>query len=1123
MGGTLDDPLAGLSDYDIGSLPYHLAQGGLLPELHRLLELRSHRGSNAWYAAKRSTDQYLADLSIAADGAANAGDLGYALRYALISQGVRSSAALPGPLLGALVRRGRFSLAEGLSLARSASDIKYRIEGLTCLLPHSGGAQRIELINEILSYLKPETFAGRPGDEASSHTGGTAHYASAILAALEAIAAGETDDGIRAQLVAVPYLLPTFYGRILADVIIADCLSPSQRDEILLEAWSLAGRRLSFEGRPEGQAAVAVKFPRGAGGDHVAEALATVIEGIRDTEERLRHSWAPHGGAPLFDRPRLLRIYDFVAPLRELAPALDQAQVRSIPQRLGEQTSYQARFAIAAVLPRLAQLGFAAEAREWATRLRDLRTLALAEITAAEAGPASLTAQAASLLDWRTDDPALQVLTRIAVIALLNARDRPAAVRQILTETRTELPSLGNVRSEVISRLPPLIRSLLRHQRDRLVTEIYARDPALVSSAAEADEILLPLADVLPLEILESQLSAIRSIGVAADTAAAMWRTPAQPTVPSGGPVPAAPLPADLARDALAAARAAKAADRAEMLVFLAPLLGRESRAAARTIAVQIESRLWRPEPLWRLTAAESPAAESPAAVADCLRALFEFSGGFDRVRHLIEEVAAGLEQLPYPAGELREPVDAFLRSGPSLSDLTECMPVILAVGGPPARDRAERTLHDLAAWFGDGGSARPTAQAEKPADERVTPPPFTADPVAGCARLIRVLAEAGNYPAAGVFLTYLRADDRASADEAALAERFIIDRFAAPDQGAPGHAALVESIAATAGTVEVRTSAQAALLRAAVVRQDAAEATRLAARIEDGAAAEPAQEVLALSAIMTDVVDAAILTSDLSLAARLWNRVVGLEVPYQPVVGVRLTQAAAVIAASADATPGKHVAEEAMLRGYFGFAYANQEDYALAEAAGDIVRRRAAAARTAGRAVDEEWFELLDALADADDPDETLLHLSAVEATCDAAVAAMIAGDPQASASYLRRAFVRRRRHPDCVPGVDYFAATALTVGEEAARTGHAERASEAACLAWLAARTASEPGMRTVAERLLRESAGKAQAGAKRLQAAQVLSFAERNALTAWLEALPGGAGAGAGQGHRWWRRAR
>ena len=265
-------------------------------------------------------------------------------------------------------------------------------------------------------------------------------------------------------------------------------------------------------------------------------------------------------------------------------------------------------------------------------------------------------------------------------------------------------------------------------------------------------------------------------------------------------------------------------------------------------------------------------------------------------------------------------------------------------------------------------------------------------------------------------------------------------------------------------------------------------------------------------------MVEAGLLTGDMTVPSHLWRRLVSLHEPYQPLTGLRLSEAAAAIAdaidpAAADLPRGRTTMEE-MLRAYCTFARHNQQDYALAEAAGALLRRRAARAAAAGRLVADEWLALVDQLADDDDPDESLLHASAIEARCDAAVAAITCGDPPASLAHIRAAFVRSRRHRDCQSAIDYLAEAACTVGESTRRTGPGKLASEAACLAWLAARTASQDSARETAQRLLRESSADRQKAAQRLRDAHVLSFTDQQALSAQLEGLGGVARSG-------WRR--
>ena len=119
-----------------------------------------------------------------------------------------------------------------------------------------------------------------------------------MLDALGAMArAGALDDDIRDQLATVPAERLSGYASIRGLVTIADCLSPPQRDEALTAAWAMACQLLSFEGRPEAQAAVAAKFHFDTGRDQVEQALTTIIDQIRNIEVRLLHPWSAAAGS----------------------------------------------------------------------------------------------------------------------------------------------------------------------------------------------------------------------------------------------------------------------------------------------------------------------------------------------------------------------------------------------------------------------------------------------------------------------------------------------------------------------------------------------------------------------------------------------------------------------------------------------------------------------------------------------------------------------------------------------------------------------------------------------------------------------------------------------------------
>ena len=323
----------------------------------------------------------------------------------------------------------------------------------------------------------------------------------------------------------------------------------------------MACQLLSFEGRPEAQAAVAAKLPVDTGRDQVEQALTTIIDQIRNIEVRLLHPWSADGAGSDHARERvpLLRISDVVAPLRELAPVLDTTQARSIPQRLDERFSYQAQFAVIAVLPRLAQLGFEDEAWEIASSLGDLRPLAVADLAAAGAGPASLAPEKTASGQQRADDPSLRALCPDRGDLIARRAESANCHRANPSGDTSRAAGSTSLRSEVISRLQPLIRSLPPDLRDPLIADLHKGDPELVSSTTDADEILLPLCDLLPDQILERRLSAIRSITLPAKIAEVMWRT--SPQVPGRAPddeAQPALLPCELVREALEAARTAE-------------------------------------------------------------------------------------------------------------------------------------------------------------------------------------------------------------------------------------------------------------------------------------------------------------------------------------------------------------------------------------------------------------------------------------------------------------------------------------------------------------------------------------------------------------------------------------
>jgi hypothetical protein len=113
------------------------------------------------------------------------------------------------------------------------------------------------------------------------------------------------------------------------------------------------------------------------------------------------------------------------------------------------------------------------------------------------------------------------------------------------------------------------------------------------------------------------------------------------------------------------------------------------------------------------------------------------------------------------------------------------------------------------------------------------------------------------------------------------------------------------------------------------------------------------------------------------------------------------------------------------------------------------MLRDRISAAISAGRPVNAAWLRRLDALADADDPNETLLHTLALDAACDAVIAAVASSDLTTATLHLRSAFRRWRRHPELGACAELFVTTALATSDAAAVAAAPMVACESACLA--------------------------------------------------------------------------
>jgi hypothetical protein len=1082
------DPFAQLSIYDMRHAAAHLARTGHSGLLHRLLALRRSDGSNAWYAAKHDADAYLADVSSAWDLASAEEDWGHCIRYAFIRRGMRRASSVPPFLLDTLVERDRLSLEEALSLARTADSPGDQIEGLVRLLRHVDGTQLTELSGYVLQLMRPG-----PGQAVMSAGPATAPPSRPLKSRqhVEVVARLAHTEGLDretlAELAEVAREAPNAYSAALALATVAGYLNPAGRQACLEEAWSIAGQLRRFRGRPEAQAFVASRFGENPDGNMIAQALSTAVNVLQDADEHLKDDmWSPHGEMSI-GRPALLRLEDFAAPLRLLARSLNEQQVRSVLQAFPDVGQAHAAFAVLAVLPRLAQLGFPIEAWNITQGMGQLVVVAIVELGVAGVWPEGLSVIELISVLASVRDPGLRAISRVALARLLDVRRRCDAIIQVLGETVSSAPDF---RSEIIARLHPLIRSLPASLRDPLVADISGGSARLVRSAEDIAAILGPLTDLLPTPMLEQQLATARSIGLAPGIIDSMWRTPSnQP--PHESPIHG--LPGDVAKDALDIAGEMSPLTAAEMLVFLAPLLDSKARTKARDVARMIKLRQWQAEPLWRLLESESQ--RPPEAVAECVRVVLDASG-LEHITPLLDDMATALSAQPRPGG-LLPTVDAFLRSDNKESELAAAMPLILALGGEKARERVEEVVADLTAWFGTeitDADATPEGTAVKSAWL------LSADPGSGAVNLIEAFADRQNWPAVQLILERLHSMGEAAIEALTLAERLVVDRLAPAAQvivsADVDHKRIVASIAAQAHSRELKAAAHAALLRNAVRRGDEDTAAQLITNLE--VELESDLPVAGLIQIKADIVEAAVLTSDMATAARHTSQLIQMAHHYTPTAGKIVTRAATALTRAIDTEQVQHAECEDLFRAYLALVHLNPEDYALQEAAGAMLRERVKTALAAGRRSDAAWHRELDALAEADDPHETILHTLAIEARCDLAAASAGAGDIQSATTHLYTAFSRWRRHPESGHCSTYFVIKALIVGTAAARAGISTAAADAVCLAWIAVQHAGSKTLVTEASEHLHARAAEVPAAADRLRFEVGLTSNEQTMLT-------------------------
>lgn len=1045
---AVDDPLAQLDPYEVRHLPRHLAAARESEALHRLLALRRSDGSNAWYATRGDIVAYLQDVAAAREAASRDRDYGQWIRYALVANGVRRSASVSPALLEALVDRGRLPLDAAVAIARSAPRRDQLLLGLIRLLPRMPPPQRAAVTAEVIHGMQrrepSRSGIGLEYESPGLPLNQRQHWEAVIeLAAMPHVLAGFPDE-----LIAVARSNAGHFGVARSLATVAGGLDEGRSRRCLDEAWSAACSAGIFEGRAEAQAFVAARFPVESGRAQVETALSSTLESLHAADERRAYlGWSPFAYGENFSRPALLRFHEFAQPVRDLAPLLTGEQVYRVLQVCfrGEAMDAQWAFTAIALLPRVAELGEVTAAWQRASSFGMLSMLAMG--TMAEAGWRLPHAMGGDVFEVTRsiEDPVVRVLTMLAVPAL-DPRRRVDVVDHLLRDTGPE----SAFRADIVQWLIPHLRALPAQARTTLLDELARGDPALVRSEEEAATLLDSTMDLMPTTTLDTLLARARSIAPSLDLTAS---PPAADTAPEKRKL-ATPGTADAEPDTIAAAlsvaRAAPEGARQNILTFLAPLVDDFHLAEAVAVAGSIKRPQLRAEPLWRLI--EGCPAKHLDVATDCVRSLLQVSGNLSRLGALISDIATVMDGRMPPA--MIQALDTFLREVTDDEAVLAVLPLCRAAGCQDPHRIAAQTVDDLGTWFGGlaGASTDAPAANRKPGAPSTEGPPLFAAAAGGGRFLVEALAARQQWDGVAICMRRLRDLGEAAATELARAEEHLLDVL--DERSTPQHRAIVEEFAGAA-TGPTRSAAVAALLRDAVSRRDADAAARLITRLQ---AAGGAHTGLARLRMINTVMQAHILVGDPASAGRELRLLLAAVDPYTSESGRIASRAAGELRVAADAAHAADRAYEAALREFLDFAARHPQDYELQEATGGILRDRVASAVWAGRPVDTRWLTRLDALADADHPDEVLLHTLALEAVCAAAPAM---SDVREAVYWAGIAFRRWRRHPELSQCATTFTSTALSIraGEE-----------ELACLAGIVALRSAPENIPAAVRRRLR-----------------------------------------------------
>jgi hypothetical protein len=717
-----ESPLQNLNEYEIRHLCTHLLEAGQHEALHRLLELEDSEHRNAWYEAKDAIQEvngYSADiarvweaverdsLSRLERGEQSPG-VALEVRYALISATLASMVGQAAGAAGAFVRHGFWTPEEAVAQTSLIPDWDAQLRSYVSLAQTLEGENRrtcersaIALIAEGPVNFSTRTVASVSKDEEIS-TNDHQLRAQCLETLTRTLHERLVQDALAAGL-----KIENWYWRIHALKTVVPRLEPEKRREVVAQMRAVAGQLQFRFLRAEAQAIVAALSEEPERARLIAEAFEESLSALDDFEARRILNQEPASGMIMILH-WLQRLQHYLRPLREVAPHLGLAQLRSgleSARALSAEAGHDARLVL---LPRLAEAGDGAASLRMAEGIehpvyKNLTLIALSPFLTPEQ---EVAVTSRVLRDVESMEDAE---SRVYCMAWLAERMRPAALSPVLRQINADLPSVENtsLQAEVIANVG---RALERYEGGD--KQSIARNSYEVIKGFDRQRwnaLIEPLVPALDGETVRTLFEDARRLdfGKRKRQLLEEWGRADDKTLPIHARVSTS-LPDDVLAEVAESAGKLQEYQGSRLLVLLAPLLRKHQLERALAVAREMDSDYLRALALAALTM-QSGESSRPALALETLRTVWAVDGGIDGAQPLLRRL------LSLAVPDLRVAVHAawaqFLHSlsrdsiHTLLQYLSPSRPAVESLGGDASGEGVLQAIDAVERWWGEEDS----------------------------------------------------------------------------------------------------------------------------------------------------------------------------------------------------------------------------------------------------------------------------------------------------------------------------------------------------------------------------------------------------------------------------------